>query len=50
MKLIKFSTDKNGKRLALYWMKTAMSYRWVRMNIEAAEMEIALGTASEVLP
>jgi len=45
VKLIKFTTDKNGNKLAYSW---GVSRRWFRMSIEVAEMEIALGLAAEI--
>lgn len=48
LKLIRFSHDKNGKRLAHRRMETTWLFRWVRMNVEQAEAEIAAGVAVEV--
>lgn len=45
MKLIKFSYDKNGKKLAHFW---GVNRRWFRMSLEVAELEVVTGAASEV--
>jgi len=43
---IRFTTDKNGKRIAHSWW--CHSRRWVRIGADKAEMMIAMGEAREV--
>jgi hypothetical protein len=43
---IKFSTNKNGQKVAYEWHNAAM--RWVRMNLAKAELLVATGENVEV--
>jgi hypothetical protein len=48
-KEVRFSTDRNGRRLAHRWMKTLPGQgRWVKMNAEEADMLVAQGLAEVV--
>ena len=45
---IKFKTDKNGKRFAMKQVRVGMRGRWVRCNMDEANMLIATGQAAFV--
>jgi hypothetical protein len=43
---IRFSTDKNGRRIAQYFQFRG-ARRWIKLGVEKAEMMLATGEAIE---